>query len=160
VAVTRDLVHGRGKITAMSIDRRTILTLTLAGLAGSLRMSAAGATAMRPTPAEKVAAMSRRSAFGFSFEGLSGPAIQLGDSAGHRAAEGCSKLELPQISDRHRRQYCRRFSKRNRADRHPRDYGHCATNQRPTAHNAIARSLINAADRNLRSAVAPRAKLR
>jgi glutathione peroxidase len=64
----------------MPIDRRAVLSLFVA--AGALGADRAGATAMRrTTPAE--GGVSRRTAYGFSFDALEGPKQQLADYAGH-----------------------------------------------------------------------------
>ena len=72
----------------MPIDRRVMLSSVVAGIAGALSGRAVNATAMRHTtpasgeaPAE--APMSRRTAYGFSFNALEGPAIELQAYAGH-----------------------------------------------------------------------------
>jgi glutathione peroxidase len=63
----------------MTIDRRTVLTLALAGCAGMIgarRARAAG----QSTPAG--GAMSKRTAYGFTFDALEGSSLQLADYAG------------------------------------------------------------------------------
>jgi glutathione peroxidase len=64
----------------MAIDRRTVLRLTLAGCAGTV--AARGVMAAGPsTPAG--GAMSKRTAYGFTFDALEGPSLQLADYARH-----------------------------------------------------------------------------
>jgi glutathione peroxidase len=64
----------------MTIDRRTVLTLALAGCAGIIGARGANA-AGQSTPAG--GAMSKRTAHGFTFEALEGPSLQLADYAAH-----------------------------------------------------------------------------
>jgi len=61
----------------MTINRRTLLTLALAGPLATRRTNAAGPS----TPAG--GAMSKRTAHGFTFDALEGPSLQLADYARH-----------------------------------------------------------------------------
>jgi glutathione peroxidase len=64
----------------MMIDRRTTLKFALAGCAGMLGARTAAA-AGQSTPAS--GAMSKRTAFGFTFDALEGSSLQLADYARH-----------------------------------------------------------------------------
>ena len=64
----------------MMIDRRTVLRLALAGCAGAVAVRGAMA-AGQSTPAS--GAMSKRTAYGFTFDGLEGSSLQLADYARH-----------------------------------------------------------------------------
>jgi glutathione peroxidase len=64
----------------MKIDRRTTLKFALAGCTALLRARTAAA-AGQSTPAS--GAMSKRTAFGFTFDALEGPSLQLADYARH-----------------------------------------------------------------------------
>jgi len=64
----------------MMIDRRTALKFALAGCAGMLGARTAAA-AGQSTPAS--GAMSKRTAFGFTFDALEGSSLQLADYARH-----------------------------------------------------------------------------
>ncbi len=63
----------------MMIDRRTILKAALAG--GTALTARTAAIAGQSTPAN--GAMSKRTAFGFTFDALEGPSLQLADYARH-----------------------------------------------------------------------------
>ena len=64
----------------MTIDRRTTLKFALAGCTGLLGARTAAA-AGQSTPASGT--MSKRTAFGFTFDALEGPSLQLADYARH-----------------------------------------------------------------------------
>lgn len=64
----------------MTIDRRTLLRLALGGGAGVVAARSVAA-AGQSTPAS--GAMSKRTAFGFTFDALEGPSLQLADYARH-----------------------------------------------------------------------------
>ena len=64
----------------MDINRRTMLTVALAGAAGALATGRANA-AGQSTPVG--GAMSKRTAHGFTFDALEGPSLQLADYARH-----------------------------------------------------------------------------
>ena len=64
----------------MDINRRTMLSLALAGAAGAMATGRANA-AGQSTPVG--GAMSKRTAHGFTFDALEGPSLQLADYARH-----------------------------------------------------------------------------